>query len=251
MSAARLGYDSIPIENTAAAQGRRRNPRHVFWEHLLRSRTTLKLAGLVDLLVEWQKLFMDVVEVFKVHGREVCDDNVGLVLALRQVKRLEVHHPEQQNTCWQTKLMQNHSRLTELGFFHGKLSDKQVAQVRNTLTKPLLTLNKTVQTTRITTPELVSVRIRPEGFHQLVGLVTEMPELIQLRLSNTITDFDTKLLIAAAFRASKLQRLFLEHNELVDDAFIGLSTMRKPLMLRHLRLSDNDVSSIIVSSQSV
>ncbi|KAG1703054.1 hypothetical protein DVH05_007968 [Phytophthora capsici] len=254
MSAARLGYDSIPIENTAAAQGRRRNPRHVFWEHqfrtLLKSRTTLKLAGLVDLLVECQKLFVDVVEVLKVHGREVCDDNVGLILALRQLKRLEVHHPEQQNTCWETmkKLMQNHSRLTELGFFHGKLSDNQVAQVRNTLTKPLLTLNKTVQTTRITTLELVSVRIRPEGFRQLVGLVTEMPELIQLRLSNTITDFDTKLLIDAAFRAPKLQRLFLEHNELEDDAFIGLSKMRKPLALRHLRLSDNDVSSITVGA---
>ncbi|KAL3673570.1 hypothetical protein V7S43_001275 [Phytophthora oleae] len=254
MNAARLGYEPIPIENTAAAQGRRRNPRHVFWEHqfrtLLKLRTPLKLAEPVDLLMERQQLFVDIVEVLKVHGREVCDDNVGLILALRQLKRLEVHHPEQQNTCWETmeKLMLHHSHLTEMGFFHGKLSDNQVAQIRNTLTKPLLTLNKEIQTIRVTTLELVSVKIRPEGFRQLVGLVTEMQELVQLRLSNTITDFDTKLLIDAAFRAPKLQRLFLEHNELEDDAFIGLSKMRKPLALRHLRLSDNDVSSTTVGA---
>ncbi|KAG7393586.1 hypothetical protein PHYPSEUDO_007423 [Phytophthora pseudosyringae] len=254
MNAARLGYEPIPVENTAAAQGRRRNLRHVFWEHqfrtLLKLRTPLELSGSVDVLVDCQKLFVDVVEVLKVHGREVCEDNANLILALRQLRRLEVHHPEQQNTCWETmgKLMQSHPHLTELGFFHGKLSDNQIAQTRNTLTKPNPTLDKTLDTSRITTLELVSVRIRPEGFRQLVGLVTEMPELTQLRLSNTIADFDAKLLIDAAFRAPKLQRLFLEHNELEDDAFIGLSKLRKPLALRHLRLSDNGVSSTTVGA---
>ncbi|KAG3121081.1 hypothetical protein PI124_g15 [Phytophthora idaei] len=252
MNAARLGYEPIPIENTAAAQGRRRNTRNVFWEHqfrtLLKLRTPLEIAGPVDVLVECQKLFADVVEVLKVHGREVCEDNVNLILALRQLRRLEVHHPEQQNTCWETmgKLMQDHPHLTELGYFHGKLSDNQVAQIRNTLVKPNPTLDKKLDTCRIVTLELVSVKIHHEGFRQLVGLVTDMPQLIQLRLSNTITDFDTKLLIDAAFHAPMLQRLFLEHNELEDDAFIGLFKIRKPLALRQLRLSDNDVSSTTV-----
>ncbi|KUF76140.1 NLRC3 protein [Phytophthora nicotianae] len=254
MNTARLGYEPISIENTAAAHGRRRNTRHVFWEHqfrsLLKLRTPLKLAGPVDVLAKCQKLFVNVVEVLKVHGREVCEDNVKLILALRKLRRLEVHHPEQQNTCWKTmgKLIQEHSHLTELGFFHGKLSDNQIAQIRNTLVvvKATPTLDTKLDVSRITTLELVSVKIRSEGFRQLVGLVMAMPQLTQLRLSNTITDFDTKLLIDAAFRAPKLQRLFLEHNELEDDAFIGLTKVRKPLALRHLRLSDNDVSSTTV-----
>lgn len=92
------------------------------------------------------------------------------------------------------------------------------------------------------------MRIRPEGFRQLVSLVAEMKQLAQLRVSNTITDFETKLLIDAALCAPKLQRLFLEHNELEVDAFLGLSKMRKPLALRHLRLSDNDVSPITLGA---
>jgi hypothetical protein len=250
MNAARLGYEPIPIENTAAAQGRRRNQRNVFWEHqfrsLLKLRTPLDLAGPVDLLVECQKLFVDVVEVLKVHGREVCEENVKLLLALRKLRRLEVHHPLQQNTSWEAmeRLMKEHPHLTELGLFHGKLSDNQMAQIRNALATTTPALEKSLDTTRITTLELVSVKIRQVGFRQLVWLVTEMPQLTQLRLSNTITDFDTKLLIDAALRAPKLQRLFLEHNELEDDAFLGLPQMRKPLSLRHLRLSDNDVTPV-------
>ncbi|KAE9003727.1 hypothetical protein PF011_g12786 [Phytophthora fragariae] len=256
MRAARLGYEPIPIENTAAAQGRRRNHRHVFWEHqfrtLLKLRTPLELAGPVDVLVECQKLFVDVEEVLKVHGREVCEDNVKLILALRRLRRLEVHHPEQQGTHWESMscLMQDHPHLTELGFFHGKLSDNQLAQIRGALAKPPSTLEKglPVDCSRITTLELVSVKIRPEGFRQLVSLVTEMKQLAQLRLSNTITDFETKTLIDAALCAPKLQRLFLEHNELEDDAFLGFSKMRKPLALRYLRLSDNEVSPITLGA---
>ncbi|KAG6609979.1 putative sorting and assembly machinery component 50 [Phytophthora cinnamomi] len=254
MNAARLGYEPIPIENTAAAQGRRRNHRHVFWEHqfrtLLKLRTPLDLAGPVDVLVDCQKLFVDVVEVLKVHGREVCEDNVKLIFALRRLRRLEVHHPEQQGTQWESmgRLMQDHPHLTELGFFHGKLSDNQLAQIRGTLAKSPTTLEKGLDCSRITTLELVSVKIRPEGFRQLVSLVSEMKQLAQLRLSNTVTDFETKLLIDTALCAPKLQRLFVEHNELEDDAFLGLSKMRKPLALRHLRLSDNDVSPITLGA---
>ncbi|OWZ24861.1 hypothetical protein PHMEG_00043 [Phytophthora megakarya] len=205
MKAASL-YTQIPIENTAAAQRRRRNYRHVFWEHQFRSLLKLRapeLTSTVDVLVQHQNLFVDVVEVLKVH---------------------------------------------ELGFFHGKLSDKQLAQIRNMLARPMPTLDKGMKANRVTTLELVSVKIRPEGFRQLVGLVTEMPQLTQLRLCSTIADFDTQLLIDAAFRAPKLERLFLEHNDLEDDAFIGLSKMQKPLAIRHLRLSDNDLSSITVGA---
>ncbi|KAL4152163.1 hypothetical protein PRNP1_009098 [Phytophthora ramorum] len=254
MNAARLGYEPIPIENTAAAQGRRRNHRHIFWEHqfrtLLKLRTPLDFAGPVDVLTECQKLFVDVVEVLKVHGREVCEDNVGLVLALRRLRRLEVHHPEQQNTSWESmgKLMQDHPHLTELGFFHGKLSDNQIVHIRKTLANPNLTVDKSLNCSRITTLEFVSVKIRPEGYRQLVALVIDMTQLTKLRLSNTITDFDTKLLVDAALRAPKLEQLFLEHNELEDDAFLGLAKLRKPLALRHLRLSDNDVSPITLGA---
>ncbi|CAI5725865.1 hypothetical protein KXD40_002026 [Peronospora effusa] len=254
MNAARLGCEPISIENTVAAQGRRRNHRLEFWEHqfrtLLKLRTPVNRAGLTDVLVECQKLFVDVVEVLKVHGREVCEHNVELILALRQLRRLEVHHPEQQNTCWKTmrRLIQEHAHLKELGFFHGKLSDDQIAQIRTMLVKPIPALDKCLDTSRIMTLELVSVKIRLEGYRQLVGLVTEMPQLMQLRLSNSIADFDKKLLIDAAFCAAKLQRLFLEHNELEDDAFVGLTEIRKPLALRHLRLSDNEVSCTTVGA---
>ncbi|GMF49293.1 unnamed protein product [Phytophthora fragariaefolia] len=254
LNAARLGYEPIPIENTAAAQGRRRNHRNVFWEHqfrtLLKLRTPLDLTGPVDVLVQCQKLFVDVVEVLKVHGREVCEDNMKLVLALRRLRRLEVHHPEQQGTQWESmgSLMQDHLHLTEFGFFHGKLSDNQLAQIRSALAKNPSTFDKGVDCCRIITLELVSVKIRPEGFRQLVSLVTEMKQLAQLRLSNTITDFETKMLVDAALGAPKLHRLFLEHNDLEDDAFLGLSRMQKPLALRHLRLSDNDVSPITLGA---
>ncbi|CAH0477361.1 unnamed protein product [Peronospora belbahrii] len=248
MNEIQLSNEAITIENTAAAQGRRRNYRLVFWEHqfrtLLKLRTPLKREGLVDVLSECQELFLDVVQVLKVHGREVCKDNEKLILALRQLRRLEVHHPEQQNTCWETmeRLIQHHPHVEEIGFFHGKLSNDQIAQLRTMLVTPTPTVIKRLDTSRITTLELVSVKIRSEGYRQLANLVPEMPHLVQLRLSNSIADFDTKLLIDAAFRASKLQNLFLEHNELEDDAFIGLTKIRKPLALRHLRLSDNNVS---------
>ncbi|RLN74935.1 hypothetical protein BBJ28_00021882, partial [Nothophytophthora sp. Chile5] len=237
-----LGGSPIPIQNTSAAKGRRRNYRPVFWEQqfrmLLRLRTPLDTSSTTDTLKESMDLFVDAVEVLKVHGREVCEDNVELLLALRRLRRLEVHHPEQHNTCWVSmkRLMQSHPSLTELGFFHGKLSDAQLLQIRQTLTEPSAPTN-------VTTLEFVSVKIRPEGYRHLVALVSEMPRLEQLRLSNTVTDFDTNLLVDAALRGPKLQRLFVEHNELGDEAFAGLSKMRTPLALRHLRLSDNAVSA--------
>ncbi|KAG2523617.1 hypothetical protein BBO99_00000599 [Phytophthora kernoviae] len=260
MNSTRLGYDSTSIQSTAAAQGRRRSYRHIFWEHqfrtLLKLRTPLNSSSCIDMLSDCRDLFVDVVEVLKVHGREVCEDNVELLLALRRLRRLEVHHPEQQNTCWESMklLMQQHPNLSEMGFFHGKLSNEQLALIRRTLTQPEPTMDKNLVDTvlnncsRITTLELVSVKIRPEGYRQLVALVSEMTQLIQLRLSNTITDFDTKLLVDAAFRGPKVQRLFLEHNELEDDAFAGLVKVQTPLALRHLRLTDNAVSPITLGA---
>uniref|UniRef100_A0AAV1VML7 Uncharacterized protein n=1 Tax=Peronospora matthiolae TaxID=2874970 RepID=A0AAV1VML7_9STRA len=251
MKAAWVGDETmISVENSAAAQERRRNYRLVFWEHQFR--TLLKLRGpeAVDVLADYQKLFVDVVEVLKVHGREVCEDNVQLILALRQLRRLEVHHPEQRQTCWKTmgRLLQDHQQLTELGFFHGKLSDVQIAQLHTTLVKPMPTLETCLDTRKLTTLEVVSVKMRPEGYRQLVRLVTDMPHLRQLRVSNSISDFDTKWMVDAALQAPKLERLFLEHNELDDGAFISLATLRQPLVLRHLRLNDNDVSSTTVGA---
>lgn len=209
MKAARLSNEMtmFPMANAAAAQECRRSPRLVFWEYQFRSffklRTPLRPQESMDILVDYQKLFVDVVEVLKVHGREVCEDNVKLLLALRQLRRLEIHHPEQQQTCWKTMkyLLQGHRQLTELGFFHGKLSDTQIAHIRTTLVKPAPTLETSPDTRKLTTLELVSVKIRPEGYRQLVRLVTDMPHLLQLRLSNSISDFDTKLIIDAAFRS--------------------------------------------------
>uniref|UniRef100_M4BJP2 Uncharacterized protein n=1 Tax=Hyaloperonospora arabidopsidis (strain Emoy2) TaxID=559515 RepID=M4BJP2_HYAAE len=251
MKAARVSDETmIPVENSAAAQERRRNYRLVFWEHQFRMFLKLRGPEAVDILVDYQKLFVDVVEVVKVHGREVCEDNVQLILALRQLRRLEVHHPEQRQTCWKTmgRLLQDHQQLMELGFFHGKLSDAQIAQLHTTLVKPMPTLETCLDTRILTTLEVVSVKLRPEGYRQLVRLVTDMPQLLQLRVSNSISDFDTKLMMDAALQAVKLERLFLEHNELDDSAFIGLATLRQPLVMRHLRLNDNDVSSTTVGA---
>ncbi|CEG49166.1 Leucine-rich repeat, ribonuclease inhibitor subtype [Plasmopara halstedii] len=243
-----LSCELNPTENALVAIEQRRNSRNVFWEHqfrtLLKLRTPPNKAVHGDILIKYQRLFVDVVEVLKVHGREICEYNVKLILALRQLRRLEVHHPEQQTTCWRslTTVMRNCSRLAEVCFFHGKLSVDQIIQIRNTLMRP--NLAGKLECSRIATLELISVKIRLEGFRQLLKVIADIPHLTQLRLSNTIATFDTKLLIDAAFRASGLQRLFLEHNELEDDAFIGLSKVRNTLPLRHLRLSDNDLSSI-------
>ncbi|CAI5712029.1 unnamed protein product [Hyaloperonospora brassicae] len=243
-----------PVENSAAAQERRRNYRFVFWEHQFRTlfnlRNPQRSTDPVDVLSDCQELFADVVEVLKVHGRELCDDNVQLISALRQLRRLEIHHPEQQRTCWETtgRLLQSHQHLTELGLFHGKLTDTHVAQMRTTLAKPTSTVETGLGTSKLTSLDLVSVKLRPEGYRQLVRLVADMPHLLQLRLSNSISDLDANLIVDAAFRAPKLERLFLEHNELDDSAFIGLATVRQPLALRHLRLSDNDVSATTVGA---
>ncbi|KAG7400278.1 hypothetical protein PHYBOEH_006415 [Phytophthora boehmeriae] len=256
MNASRFGYEPNSIQD---AQGRRRNHRHMFWEHqfrtLLKLRTPLQSPRPIDVLTDYGDLFVDVVEVLKVHGREVCGDNVELLLRLRRLRRLEVHHPEQQSTCWESmKMLMQHPHLSEVGYFHGKLSNEQLALIRRTLAQPEPTLDKYLvdaelkNCSRITTLELVSVKIRPEGYRQLVAVVGEMKELVQLRLSNTITDFDTKLLVDAALRGPKLQRLFLEHNELEDDAFAGLVKMQTPLAVRHLRLTDNAVSPITLGA---
>ncbi|TDH65208.1 uncharacterized protein CCR75_001524 [Bremia lactucae] len=248
IDAARLGYEYPLMKKTVGTQGCRRNSRHVFWEHqfrtMLRAHTSKVIAGNAAAPPKHQRLFENVVEILKVHGREICQENCKLILSLGRLQRLEVHHPEQQNMCWKTmrQLIHEHLYLRELGFFHGKINDYQMGQIRDTLMRSNFALSPKLTCHGITTLELVSVKIRHEGFCQLVSLVANMSQLLQLRLSNVITDFETKLLIDAAFCAPRLERLFLEHNELEDDAFIGLSTLQAPLPLRHLRLRDNNLS---------
>ena len=173
-----------PVENSPATRERRRNYRFVFWEHQFRTlfnlRTPQRSSDPVDVLSDCQELFADVVEVLKVHGREICEDKVQLISALRQLRRLEIHHPEQQRTCWETtgRLLQSHQHLTELGLFHGKLTDTHVAQMRTTLAKPTSTVETGMGTSKLTSLDLVSVKLRLEGYRQLVRLVADMPHLL-------------------------------------------------------------------------
>lgn len=181
-------------------------------------------------------LFADVVRALRVHGREVRALNASLITSLRRLRRLEVHHPEQQRTCWPSLLglLTAIPTLRELGFFHGKLTDVQLAQVRRTLCD---------ERTSVTAVELVSVRIRPKGFREIVALVSEFKSLEQLRLTSSITDMNTRALVDAAVRAPNLKTLALEHNDLEDDSFQGLAAVLRPIALRHLRLGNNALAA--------
>lgn len=198
--------------------------------------TTSDAPATVTTMGDNPHLFAGVVLTLKVHGRELRETNTPLILSLYRLRRLEVHHPEQQKTNWPSllQLVTDLPSLRELGFFHGKLTDVQLEQIRGTLT---------TTGTKISTFELVSVKIRPKGFRELVALVTEFEGLEQLRLTNTITDMDTQTLLDAAFRASNLNSVALEHNDLEDDAFQGLSTIQHPIALRQLRLGNNALTA--------
>lgn len=255
-------HGSRPGDGTAG--DRQRDYRQLFWERhvraLLKTRTNAldagaNASGAMDTSDERRPpssviavasssadnqtethLFADVVRSLRVHGREVRALNMPLITALRQLRRLEVHHPEQQRTCWSSLLglLTAIPTLRELGFFHGKLSDVQLAQVRRTLCE---------EATSVTGVELVSVKIRPKGFREIVALVSEFKPLEHLRLTSSVSDMDTRALVDAAVRAPSLKTLALEHNDLEDDTFQGLAAVLQPISLRQLRLGNNALTA--------
>jgi hypothetical protein len=252
-----------PRPGDGAAGDRQRDYRQLFWERhvraLLKARTNaldanadasgtmdssgaglltssaIGVASSADNETELH-LFADVVRSLRVHGREIRAFNMPLITALRRLRRIEVHHPEQQRTCWSSLLglLTTVPTLRELGFFHGKLSDVQLAQVRRTLCE---------EETSVTGIELVSVKIRPKGFREIVALVSEFKPLEHLRLTSSVSDMDTRALVDAAVRAPSLKTLALEHNDLEDDTFQGLATVLQPISLRQLRLGNNALTA--------
>lgn len=227
-------------QGSADAFSQPRDFRQLFWERyvrtMLKSRTNEidanNSSALDQDIISTSDLFADVVQTLCMHGREVRSFNVPLIAALRRLRRLEIHHPEQQRTCWNSllQLLTSIPGLRELGFFHGKLKDIQLAQVREQLCG---------NATDVIGIELVSVKLRPADFRELVKLVSEFQGLEQLRVTSSISDLETFQLVNAALLAPNLKVLALEHNDLNDDPFMGLAKTRRAITLRHLRLSNN------------
>ncbi|TYZ59528.1 hypothetical protein PybrP1_003446 [[Pythium] brassicae (nom. inval.)] len=246
-------------EPASAAGSRKRSFRQAFWEHrfrlLLRAHVSQEhvpstaLAGGGDDEAAADPsihLFQDVVLHLKLHGREVVPRNVALIATLRRLQRLEVHHPEQQKTCWVSlvQLVETHPSLTELCFFHGRLSDAQLQQVRCALrTRAAAAATRSGELLRaIATLEIVSLTIRPRGHRELVALLRESPELTAVRLSACLADFENDELVANVLALPRLAALSLEHNHLEDAAFVGLRAHSSRLALRRLQLDSNAIS---------
>ncbi|KAF1335696.1 Leucine-rich repeat, ribonuclease inhibitor subtype, partial [Globisporangium splendens] len=191
-------------------------------------------------------LFYDVVHHLKLHGREVTPSNVELIFKLHRLQRLEVHHPEQQNTCWVSlvDLVKRHQSLHELCFFHGKLSDTQLQQIRLALlSRATTSITTSNPMSTISKLELVSVKIRVGGYRELTALLKEYRQfLTDIRISSSIADFENDAMIINILASPTLKRLSLEHNDLEDDAFVGIAARRAPIALTHLKLGSNAIS---------
>ncbi|DBA03262.1 TPA: hypothetical protein N0F65_011621 [Lagenidium giganteum] len=171
-------------------------------------------------LMDRMPLFVDVVEELKIHGRETMPSTIDMILQLKRLRRIEVHHPEQHRTCWQSvvKLIQNLASLRELCFFHGKLTDSELKQVRQALiARATPSNNNGAMLAPITTLEFVSVKIRARGHRELTNLLRDYKCLVHFRATNCLADFENAVLMDAAVQAPSLQRLCVEHNELEDD----------------------------------
>lgn len=200
-------------------------------------------------------LFNDVLHHLKVHGREVIPRNVALISKLEQLQRLEVHHPEQQKTCWTSlvQLIQSHRSLTELCFFHGKLDDSQLQQIRSALVARATTIVTAAAheadgaPATITKFELVSMKIRNRGYRELTSLLSECQQLTDIRLSSCISDFENEQLVANLLSLPRLESLSLEHNDLEDDAFVAIGNKKTLMSLKHLKLSSNAISVATLS----
>ncbi|GAB9464303.1 Leucine-rich repeat, ribonuclease inhibitor subtype [Globisporangium polare] len=203
-------------------------------------------------------LFHDVVYDLKVHGREVVPRNVALISSLQRLQRLEVHHPEQQKTCWTSlvQLIQSHQSLTELCFFHGKLDDSQLQQIRVALIARAAATSTTATheaggaPATITKFELVSMKIRNRGYRELTSLLSECQQLTDIRLSSCIADFENDQLVANLLSLPRLKSLSLEHNDLEDDAFVAIGSKKAPMSLKYLKLSSNAISVATLSGIS-
>ena len=86
------------------------------------------------------------------------------------------------------------------------------------------------------------------GNEQDDQMVTDMLHVLQLRRNKSTSHVDAKAIAGPALRPPVLKRLFLEHNELDDDATVLLTVSQQRLALRHLRLDNNDVSSTTARS---
>lgn len=237
---------------------RKRSFRQTFWEQrfrlLLRARVAPdqepggsgKSDSEDDPVRATLHLFRDVVQQLKMHGREVVPRNVALIATLQRLQRLEIHHPEQQKTCWTSlvALIETHPSLAELCFFHGKLSDAQLQQIRLALRARTAAADaaRAKRMQAITRFELVSVTIRQRGHLELVALLKECRELMSVRFSACLADFENDELVANALALPRLESLSLEHNHLEDDAFAGISAVKALVSLRHLKLDSNAIS---------
>lgn len=239
--------------------GGKRNPRRAFWEQRLRlllqanaSSSLSSSPGHDSASQLW--LFQGVVRELKLHGREIIADNVSSLLLLPQLRRLEIHHPEQLNTCWPSmqQLIENQRSLRTLGFFHGKLMDSQLQQIEHALQKRQSTCSDPDETSAsdIQRLEFVSLKLRPSAFRAVVMLVKSFDRLVELRITSSMADHDQQALMDAAFAAPTLQKLCVQHNELEDSAFLGLARWQKPIAVRQLRLGNNAISTAAVRAIS-
>ncbi|TMW60598.1 hypothetical protein Poli38472_000640 [Pythium oligandrum] len=242
-----------------------RNARKVFWEHEFRSYLRAPSGGRVRPDGEWEPerrpdltLFEDVVETLKVNARELVPRNVAWMLRLPRFRRLELHHPteQQQANGWLMCLVSfltQASTLEELGFFHGRVTRTVLEDLMQVL------LKRESGVTPIRKLELVSVKLKEASTHrQLVTLFTRCTQLERVRISSTIADFDNRCLVDTFFHSSQLVQLSIEHNDLEDDAFLDFLRERftntsshgvgQAATIRHLRLGNNALSVLTIQA---
>lgn len=197
--------------------------------------------------------YEDCVRVLKLHGREITRHRVALVVQLSQLRRLEIHHPEQRQTCWQSmaQVIGEQRTLREFCFFHGRLTEKQLEVVRRVLVARMsretmedsATSNELEQ---ITTLEFVSVQLRCWGYRELITLLREYVILQELRLTNCISDFQNDQLLRALVNLPKLRQLRMEHNDL-EDANGVFASLDAPTVTtipwRYLQLGHNALTT--------
>ncbi|KAI9915943.1 hypothetical protein PsorP6_007549 [Peronosclerospora sorghi] len=176
-------------------------------------------------MMENLKLFIDCTEVLNLSVDDICNDNADILLVLRHLRRLNVHRLDTQTTSW------------DIIFSGGSFSDSVFGHLCTLITT---TVKNGLDTCRITTLDLAYVQIQPEGYRMLVAMVREMPQLLQLSVTDCIGVLGKKLLVDAALRVTTLERLLIRSN-LDDNAFDGLAEIRQPLALRDLRLENTNV----------
>ncbi|KAI9921374.1 hypothetical protein PsorP6_002367 [Peronosclerospora sorghi] len=131
-----------------------------------------------------------------------------------------------------SRVLKENCHLTELRFSGGSFSDSVFGHLCTLITT---TVKNGLDTCRITKLDLAYVQIQPEGYRMLVAMVREMPQLLQLCVTDCI-ETARRCSTSCPDAGATLIRSNLD-----DNAFDRLAEIRQPLALRDLRLENTNV----------